>query len=79
MKEEDITPILIAIKAVGITDYAFCKTALDSRGRTLPGYYALYFGKSVTEKETELYWRARVLVDGKLRCSESNKQEDKTL
>jgi len=50
--------LYIAIKAVGITDFLFCKTARDVFGEILPNHASLWFKKTVSEKDRELFWQA---------------------
>ena len=61
-KEERLKYMYIAIKANEIKDYCFCKIAKSNLGKVLPGYYALYFGENVTEKEIELFYRALLFI-----------------
>ena len=50
-----LSNIKIALLAADITGYKFCKTAMDANGNIMPDCYALYFEKSVTPKEIELF------------------------
>lgn len=61
-KPENIDEVRIALQAVEITGYKFCKTAKDAYGNILPDYYALYFDETVTEKEKALFYRAYSMV-----------------
>ena len=56
--EQHILPHCIAMKAVGISDFNFNKTAKDTTGNILPNYISLYFGHSVSEKQWQLYMNA---------------------
>lgn len=59
--------IRIAVMAANISDYKFCKTAVDVHGNILPNCYALYFGERVSGRDVELFYQAICIVEEKLR------------
>lgn len=50
--------LYIAIKAVGITEFIFCKIARNAFGEILPNHASLWFKKTISEKDRELFWQA---------------------
>jgi len=62
LPQEEVKKIYIAIQAVNIKNYTFCKNAVDVFGNPLPSYYALYFDVNTTEQEIELFWKAVLMI-----------------